>query len=240
MALADEFKKLSPKVKILLFVVLILLIAVVYWLFLLKPVVEKRAELKTKLGELEKTIKEKENIAVQRDRYLREVEALKVAFREALVKLPDEKEIPGLLLSVSIAGRETGLEFVVFEPQKPAPPPPDKGAEVRSAFKPSDQRVQEKPQEEKKQTTQKKQEQKSGVQERFYEEIPVKVSVNGSFPGTVSFFDKVAKLPRIMNVEDITMEGIKGGGQKKTVHTSCTIKTYMFLEKKVEKGRQER
>ncbi|MCX7815905.1 MAG: type 4a pilus biogenesis protein PilO [Syntrophales bacterium] len=237
MGFADEFKKLNPRVKILFFVVFILLVAVVYWLFLLKPVVEKRAELKTKLGELDKVIKEKERIAQQRDKYLKEVEALKAAFREALVKLPDEKEIPGLLLSVSMAGRETGLEFVVFEPQRPAPPPPDKGTEVRSALKPSDQRAQEKQQDEKKSAPPKAQDQKQKPQERFYEEIPVKVSVNGTFPNTVSFFGRVASLPRIMNVEDVIVEGVKGGGQTKTVNTSCTIKTYMFMEKKGTEGK---
>ncbi len=69
--------------------------------------------------------------------------------------------------------------------------------------------------------------------EPFYEEIPVGVNVIGTFQNILSFFEKVAKLPRIINVSDISMgdrKDVKGKGQ--IITASCTIKTYMFIDKK--------
>jgi type IV pilus assembly protein PilO len=43
----------------------------------------------------------------------------------------------------------------------------------------------------------------------------------------------VAKLPRIVNISDISMgdrKDIKGRGY--VIHTACIIKTYMFVDKK--------
>jgi type IV pilus assembly protein PilO len=59
--------------------------------------------------------------------------------------------------------------------------------------------------------------------------------VNGPFHSAAVFFDKVAKLPRIVNIEEITMgEGKDLKGQR-ILTTSCIIKTYMFLDKADEK-----
>ena len=72
-------------------------------------------------------------------------------------------------------------------------------------------------------------------EEQFYEEIPVRVTVNGGFHSTVTFFEKVAKLPRIVNIEDITMSETKDVKRGRLIVTNCVIKTYMFLEKMDEK-----
>ncbi|MCX7634630.1 MAG: type 4a pilus biogenesis protein PilO [Syntrophales bacterium] len=241
MALADDFKKMNPKIRMLLAVVIVLLVGVAYWLYLLKPVLDKRGELKTKLAELDGQIAEKERIAAQKNKYLKEIAILKEAFQLALTKLPDEREIPGLLQSISLAGRQTGIRFALFEPKPPekAPEKPkDKGAEVRANLKPSDQRAEQKqaeqkPAEQKPGDGDKKAPAKAAVPDRFYEEIPVKINVNGLFTGTVKFFDLLANLPRIVNVEDITIAATKDTTEKMPiVGTSCTVKTYMFLEKK--------
>jgi len=61
----------------------------------------------------------------------------------------------------------------------------------------------------------------------------VAVSVVGSFQNILFFFDKVAKLSRIVNVSDISIgerKDIKGRGQ--VITANCTIKTYMFIDKK--------
>ncbi len=55
----------------------------------------------------------------------------------------------------------------------------------------------------------------------------------GGFHNTISFFEQVARLPRIVNIEDITMgdaQDVKGRGR--VMKTSCTVKTYMFVDKK--------
>jgi len=57
--------------------------------------------------------------------------------------------------------------------------------------------------------------------------------LSGAFHNTVYFFDQVARLPRIVNIEDITMADAKEvRGRGWVVRTSCTVKTYMFVERK--------
>jgi type IV pilus assembly protein PilO len=66
------------------------------------------------------------------------------------------------------------------------------------------------------------------VQKEFYMEIPVKITVLGHFHNTVLFFEKIARLSRIVNIADINMTNSKGKGDQAQLSTSCIIKTYMF------------
>ena len=69
----------------------------------------------------------------------------------------------------------------------------------------------------------------------FYAEIPVSIQVTGNFHNIVLFFDKVARLSRIVNIRDIKISRAKGKGKSKTsdsskLSTSCTAVTYKFVE----------
>ncbi|MFC1516020.1 type 4a pilus biogenesis protein PilO [Thermodesulfobacteriota bacterium] len=62
----------------------------------------------------------------------------------------------------------------------------------------------------------------------FYAEIPVTLNVEGSYHNVAVFFDRIARLPRIVNVSNLTM----GQGQgAKTLGTSLTASTYQFIDK---------
>jgi type IV pilus assembly protein PilO len=144
----DDLKKLSPKMLALLLVVVFLLLGYFYWFFLFNAAWEKRSALQIKADELGKQLVAKERIAAQKAKYLKEVALLKEAFTLALTKLPDQREIPGLFQAVSVAGREGGIDFLLFEPKPPETPaekPAGAGAEVRANLKPSDQRADQKP-----------------------------------------------------------------------------------------------
>jgi type IV pilus assembly protein PilO len=214
----DELKKLPPKVKALIIVLACILISYFYYMFFLQTALDKRINLGAKLVDLQKQVTEKEKTVAQLDNYIREVDALKESFKLALMKLPNEREIAGILSSVVLAGRTAGVNFLLFEPKPPekkAPPKPDaKGGAVKPAdAKGAPPKVAE--------------------PEKFYDEIPIKVQLAGSFHSTVSFFDQVARLPRIVNIEDISIgeaQDVKGRGR--VVKTSCTVKTYMFVDKK--------
>jgi type IV pilus assembly protein PilO len=228
----EDLKKLSMPVKVLILCLVLLLLGYFFWFLYLDASLEKKKGLEEKKANLDQQIEEKDRIAKQREKFLKEVQALKEAYQQALTKLPNQREIPGLFLSVAEAGRETGIEFILFEPKAP-----EKKVEVKSQvvqnLKPSDQRAEQKAGEAN--AAAKGGKGKPTEPEKFYEEIPVKVSVRGSFHSTAEFFDKVAKLPRIVNIEDITMgEGKDLKGQR-VLTTSCTIKTYMFLDKADEK-----
>jgi type IV pilus assembly protein PilO len=188
----------------------------------LQSSIEKNGTLEAKLSEIQVQVTEKERLAAQKEKYVREVNALKETLRIALTKLPDQREIPGLLYAVAQAGKDSGIEFILFEPKQSEKKPP---VTQQAGAKTPDTKG-----------TAPKQ-----VEEKFYDEIPVKVTVTGGFHSIVIFFEKVAKLPRIINIEDISMsEGKEIKGRGRYINTSCMIKTYMFLEKLDEKKADEK
>jgi type IV pilus assembly protein PilO len=78
---------------------------------------------------------------------------------------------------------------------------------------------------------------------QFYANVPIELVVLGSYHNTGMFFDRVSKLPRIINVVNFNMasaKDVKGRGEAQTlVKTSCLVNTYRFLEKKGEEQKGE-
>ncbi|MBA4423561.1 MAG: hypothetical protein C0390_10785 [Syntrophus sp. (in: bacteria)] len=218
----SDLKNLSPKVKALLVFVFYILLSYFYFMLYLQGALARHEDLSAKLTGLQQQMTEKERAVVQLDSYRREVNALKEAFSQALMMLPNQKEIPELLLAVASAGRNSGIDFLVFEPKLPGKKPPETNpAAAKPAVptpKPADVKGQPP---------------KPAEQEKFYEDLPIKVQLTGGFHNTLSFFERVARLPRIVNIEDISMgdsKDVKGRGR--IMKTSCTIKTYMFVDKR--------
>ena len=208
----EDLKKMSPKVMALLILVAYGLIGYFYYFFFLQSALHEKATLQTKLSELQREVTEKERIASQKTRFLQEVAALKTAFQEALNKLPDKREIQPLFQTVASLGKSAGLDFLLFQP-KPPEPPPQRSSEQKPATgkAPPPQALEP---------------------DKFYEEIPVTVSLSGHFHSTLSFFEKVATLPRIINIENISMgEGKDVKGYGRLIKIDCVIKTYMFVDK---------
>jgi len=215
----DDIKKLPPQKKALIICLIYIVLGYFYWFLFLQSALKERGTLDTKLSELRQQVTEKERIAAEKDKYVRELNTLKEMLEMALTKLPDQREIPGLLYAVAQAGKDAGINFILFEPKQSEKKPPE--------TKPPDK----KPAGDKANQT----------EEKFYEEIHIKVTINGSFHNTAVFFEKVAKLPRIINIEDISMsEGKDVKGRGYLINTSCVIKTYMFLEKMEEKKADEK
>ena len=67
----------------------------------------------------------------------------------------------------------------------------------------------------------------------FYAEIPVSIKITGNYHNVALFFDKVARLSRIVNIDDIKMASIKGSTD---LITSCKAVTYRFVETKPEQA----
>jgi len=105
-------------------------------------------------------------------------------FKVALRLLPDKREIPGLLESISKSGTDSGLEFLLFKPDKE-------------------------------------------ISRGFYAEIPVNIEVKGGYHNLAMFFDRVARLSRIVNILNIK---IGAGKEAEGLNASCVVMTYRFLE----------
>jgi len=235
----NDIKKMPTKVRVLVVILVIFLIGYLYWFYFLSSAIEEKTSLNVKLVEMQGKIKEKEKIAMEINKYMADVAVLKENYKTALLKLPDQREIPALFHSVALAGKDAGVEFLLFEPKAAVPKVLDKqpSGEPKAAalFKPSDQKQSEQKPADASNANPAAGGKKATVPppEPFYEEIPVGVTVMGTFQNILSFFEKVAKLPRIINVSDISMgdrKDVKGRGQ--LITASCTIKTYMFIDKK--------
>jgi type IV pilus assembly protein PilO len=74
--------------------------------------------------------------------------------------------------------------------------------------------------------------------QQFYAKVPIELVALGNYHNIGIFFDKVSKLPRIINVVDFNMtraKDIRGKSETEIlVKTSCMINTYRFIEKKSE------
>jgi len=231
----DDIKKMSPQLKALIICLVYIILGYFYYFYFIRTDMDKRADLQTKLKELELQVAEKERLAAEIAKYSKGLDALKKSFETALTKLPIRKEIPELLHSVAVSGKNAGLVFIIFEPQPTVKKPIGAQKDTTEQKPPEQKPADKKPADGKSQSA------KPLEEEEYYEEIPVKVTVNGSYHNTAVFFEKVARLPRIVNIEDISMvevkEKLKGRGP--LLSTSCIVKTYMFVQKKTaEKGKK--
>ena len=180
---ADKIGKLTKLYKILLCLGLFVLLVGPFVYFSFLPKITKISGLKNEHTTRLVTAKAKANRLKYYQDKLKDAE---MEFKIVMKKLPEKKEIPALLSSISQSGRDAGLEFLLFQPE------PEQNKD-------------------------------------FYAEIPVSIKVTGNYHNVALFFDKVARLSRIVNIDDINMTAGKGGN---ALETSCTAVTYRFVETK--------
>jgi type IV pilus assembly protein PilO len=78
---------------------------------------------------------------------------------------------------------------------------------------------------------------KSEVRKEFYAEIPVAMQVKGGYHDLAIFFDKVARLSRIVNIKNIEMGRAKDSTD---LNTKCTAVTYKFVEPAPPKNKKKK
>jgi type IV pilus assembly protein PilO len=64
----------------------------------------------------------------------------------------------------------------------------------------------------------------------FYARVPVRIEVQGQFHEVMTFFDRVRRLPRIVDVENISIQIQKDGKSSFFLKTACVATTYKFIE----------
>jgi len=67
------------------------------------------------------------------------------------------------------------------------------------------------------------------VKQDFYAELPISITVQGTYNNVGAFFDRVSELPRIVNIRNIKIKPASGSKSQKLI-TSCTAVTYKFLD----------
>ncbi len=197
----DSILKLSTSKKVFILGAILCVIAGLYLYAFFMP---QQDQLRVARGELDKLTKElNESRAIARDlqKYKEQVTKLQEELKNALTQLPNEKEIPEILKTISSLGKESNLEFTLFRPKPEVP-------------------------------------------QQFYAQVPIELVALGSYHNAGIFFDKVSKLPRIINVVDFNMTRVKDAKSRSeseiVVKTSCMINTYRFIERKSEEKKSEK
>ncbi|MGZ3612518.1 MAG: type 4a pilus biogenesis protein PilO [Thermodesulfobacteriota bacterium] len=199
MALSIEsIYKLPTQKKVLILVGILCVIAGLYLYVFFLPWQDSIGVARGELSKLTKELNESRAITRDLQKFKDQVERLNVELKSALTQLPNEKEIPEILKSISSLGKESSLEFTLFRPKPEVP-------------------------------------------QQFYAQVPIELTVLGSYHNIGLFFDKVSKLPRIINVVDFNMTRAKGRTESEVlVKTSCMINTYRFIEQKREEKKGEK
>ena len=194
------FKLPTPKKVLILAAILCVIVGLYLYLFFL-PWQDSMNVAKEELSKLTKELNESRAITRDLQKFKEQVDRLNGELKNALTQLPNEKEIPEILKSISSLGKESSLEFTLFRPKPEVP-------------------------------------------QQFYAQVPIELTVLGSYHNIGIFFDRVSKLPRIINVVDFNMtraKDVKGRSESEVlVKTSCMINTYRFIEQKREEKKGEK
>jgi len=117
----EPVENLSKVQRLLISIGVVIVIAGAFTWFSLYPKIEEiqklSKEYKALSEKLETTKKEAANLAFYREK----MKEKQIEFNLVKQALPDNKEIPGLLTSISQAGHDSGLSFLLFKPEKEIP-----------------------------------------------------------------------------------------------------------------------
>jgi len=108
-------KPKSHKLIILAVLVIILLAAGYFYVY--SPQTDEISRLAEDVESTERERNKKRLLAANRPKLQRDLQDLEVRLKTAIAQLPNEKEIPELLRSISNKARESGLEIMLFRPK---------------------------------------------------------------------------------------------------------------------------
>ncbi|MEA1921246.1 MAG: type 4a pilus biogenesis protein PilO [Pseudomonadota bacterium] len=114
----DFLHSYSPLKRALILSGIIAIITGVFIYFIYMPKLEELKKLERKLKQAQVKLHQTQQIASQLPQFEAEIEKLNLAFKKALNKLPDNKEIPSLLLKITKLGKDAKLSFNLFQPLK--------------------------------------------------------------------------------------------------------------------------
>ena len=117
-ALFEKVEKIKMPIRIAIFLGTLVLLAGLFIYFVYLPKSEEIAKTREEIAKLQQKL----NQAIVRAKALKKFEAeyaeVDAQFQEALKLLPNTKEIPSLLKSITQLGTDSNLEFLLFSPQR--------------------------------------------------------------------------------------------------------------------------
>jgi type IV pilus assembly protein PilO len=67
------------------------------------------------------------------------------------------------------------------------------------------------------------------IKKDFYAELPIKIRLQGQYHALAEFVSGIAALPRIVTLQDVTIQPARDGGPN-DLSLDVTAKTYRYLE----------
>ncbi len=187
-ALLERILELPPRERVMALVGGVAALFLLYAYFFYWPMSALISEKEEQRDAIRRDRDRKAAMVANIEQTRRAVNQLDGDLKQAVAALPDTKEIPDLLSSVSSLGIESGLEIAQFK-QRP------------EQF------------------------------EDFYAVVPVDILVRGSYHQLATFFDKVGRMARIVNVSDVNIKAPqKPEGSEINLETSCAAVTFRFLD----------
>jgi len=186
----SQFANLSPAKKFLIMLVVAALIPGLYWYSFHRSKAKTIGHLRIDLSNKQAKLNENKAIVRNLPRFKEEVEKLNLRLGKVVQELPNSREIPNLLETISNLGAVSGLEVVFIKPR-------------------------------------------ADVDQGFYAEVPIQIKVKGGYHEMGMFMEAVSKLPRIINVSDITMGNPKEDDRSGAIvlDISALATTYRYLER---------
>ncbi len=115
--LINRILLLTKAQKVGLLAGLILIIVGLDWTFFYSPLSNRIFDLEEQIKNARIDQTRKRNLTRDSAKLKKQLDELNIMLRKAVAQLPDRKEIPELLSSISGKAREAGLEILIFRPQ---------------------------------------------------------------------------------------------------------------------------
>ncbi len=115
----EYLANLPPRTLALLCAAGAVIVLVLYGYFLMWPLWDDWDRNEQTLQKLDNDLAVKRRIASSRPALEAEIKKLESELNDALVRLPEEKDIPRLMTQITSLGQQGGLEFTLFRPGTP-------------------------------------------------------------------------------------------------------------------------
>lgn len=113
----EKIVNLPMKQKIAALLLFLIAIGAGFYFGLEQPKLKELKDLQGKLDKLKADVAENRRFASNLPKFKAEFAALQKELENALTELPNSKEIPSLLTSITTAGKSAGLDFLTFRPK---------------------------------------------------------------------------------------------------------------------------
>lgn len=183
-----SIRQLSNRVQIMLFGLVTLGLAGVFYLNFLGPLYQEVTYLEDDIEALTTEVEEGQEVKAQLPQFKRMVEEQQTRLAQLRRVLPDGKETAEIIRRVQELAVESKLKIKSFTPQPT-------------------------------------------IDNQFYEDWPILVSLEGSYHDLGIFFEKVSEFTRIINVENININALEDASSSEpSIGATCTATTFVYVE----------